>query len=142
VHDESYAGLAAAVGWLDRQQQDDGCGGSAAVVGRVVVLRRNGLVVYDNQTMEDGQGGKECWRDRLAALEALEMERARGLSREEEAAAEEDLRVLRGLGDPKVDRELDEIERLMAGLPGRQEGVFPDLKPLDVQDFVAIGGER
>ncbi|GAB1320792.1 Zeta toxin domain-containing protein [Madurella fahalii] len=122
VHDESYRGLAEAVGWVDRGEE----------VGRVVVVRRNGLVVYAN---ERGEGGQ--WRDKAGALEALELERARGLSVEEKKAAEEDLDMLRAIGDPKIDREVEEIEKLMAGLGTGFDRVFPDLKPLDVQDFVS-----
>ncbi|KXX79009.1 Replicase polyprotein [Madurella mycetomatis] len=126
VHDESYRGLAEAVGWVDRGEE----------VARVVVVRRNGLVVYAN---ERGEGGE--WRDKTAALEALELERARELSVEEKNVAEEDLDMLRAIGDPKIDKELEEIEKLVAGLGAGADRIFPNPKLLDLQDFISIGTE-
>jgi hypothetical protein len=70
-------------------------------------------------------------------LEALERERGRGLSVEERRAAERDIEMLRGLGDPKVDRELDEIEGLMGELGGHDG--FSVLEQFDPEDFVSSG---
>jgi hypothetical protein len=67
----------------------------------------------------------------------LERERGRGLSEEERRRAEEDMEMLRQLGDPKVDRELEEIERLIAGLG--VDGTAPETVPFDAVDFVTRG---
>ncbi|SPQ26135.1 ae803682-ead2-4287-8f7c-2540ac8e1b05 [Thermothielavioides terrestris] len=129
VHDESFAGLAEAVRWLD------GHGPEQAAVERVVVVRRNVVVAYadergqDGRWMRGGEGG--------GALRALEAERERPLSVEERRAAGEDIAALRSLGDPEVDRELDEIEALIAAL-GVEEQRAPAAATLfDAEAFVS-----
>ncbi|KAL2255605.1 hypothetical protein VTK26DRAFT_3025 [Humicola hyalothermophila] len=156
VHDESFAGLREAVAWLDRdgglcdgadprpvsERGDGAADGSEGRearpnrVERVVVLRRGGRVAYRNERDADGQ---RWTRGKAGALEALEAERQRALSAEEKRAAEEDIKMLRSLGDPEVDKELDEIERLIAGLGGGQDGVVSDLELFDVDAFVSAG---
>ena len=125
VHDESFAGLAEAVRWVD---------GGGGQVERVVVVRRSGQVVYANERAEDG-----AWKGRAgAAAEALEAERARPLSAEERAAAEGDIAMLRGLGDPKLNTEVDELERLVEELGvAAHEGADSAPKLFDPDDFVS-----
>jgi hypothetical protein len=67
----------------------------------------------------------------------LERERTRGLSAEEKRLAEEDLETLRGLADPKVDRELVEIEGLLAELGVSGPEMLKDVVPFDAVDFVS-----
>lgn len=153
VHDDSYAGLADAVAWLDGAE-------GRARVGRVVVVRRSGAVVYDDNRGHRhrhrgrgrGRGDEEGGRIEVeveegeegrgqrggALLAALEAERRRGLSAEERRMAEEDLELLREIGDPGVDREIEEVERLLAGLGGGGlEGALSDVKLLDATEFVS-----
>lgn len=105
-------------------------------VERIVVVRRNGGVAYANERAGEGRE----WAREAGALRALETERARGLSGEERKAAEADIQMLRALGDPKVDKELEEIEALLAELgTGDADAAYPDFVPLDAHDFVWRG---
>lgn len=111
VHDESYKGLGEAVGWLDER------GGEG-----VVVVRRGNLL---------------AWRGGGAAA-ALEVERGRALTREEREVAERDVEELRGLGDPGVDKQLEEIRGLLDGLGSVQGG---ELQALRAEEFITEGLE-
>lgn len=75
------------------------------------------------------------------ALRALEVERARRLSVDERRVVEEDLEVLRKVGDPKVDEEVEGIQTLVDAIGVGFDGVFPELEPLDVDKFVRSGLE-
>ena len=98
---------------------------------KVVVLRRNGVVVYLNERVEGG------WTREVGALGALERERGRALSAEERRAAEVDVGMLRGLRNPKVDEEIEEIGALMAGL-GTEDGTADGAVPFDAVGFVSV----
>ncbi|KAK4151758.1 zeta toxin-domain-containing protein [Chaetomidium leptoderma] len=157
VHDESFAGLGGAVGLVDSfisgsasssssGASSSGGGGAYGSEGmaadeigeggveRVVVLRRNGVVVYRNRRGDDG-----TWEGEAGALSALERERARPLTAEERRAAEADMAMLRAMGEPAVDRELEEIERLMDGLGTADDKTAPDMAPFDAPEFVSKG---
>ncbi|KAK4123925.1 hypothetical protein N657DRAFT_433983 [Parathielavia appendiculata] len=118
---------------LEEEEEEEGR------VERVVVVRRNGGVVYDSETSrrskgqeEAGEAGEVSW--------ALEQEWVKGLSVEERRTAEEDLQMLRGLGDPDVDREIDEVEGLLAEL-GSHEPVG-NVVPFDAVNFVSTSVVR
>jgi hypothetical protein len=81
--------------------------------------------------MGGGEGEAE------GALRALERERARGLSAEERRLAEEDLEMLRGLGDPKVDREVVEIEGLLDELGVNGHQTVGNVVQFDALDFLS-----
>jgi hypothetical protein len=100
-----------------------------------VVLRRNGGVVYANERV----GEDREWAREAGALRALERERARGLSEEEKKVVEADLQMLRGLGNPKVDKEVAEIEGLLAELKVGDGAAYSDVVPLDAHDFIWRG---
>ncbi|AEO57419.1 hypothetical protein MYCTH_2060907 [Thermothelomyces thermophilus ATCC 42464] len=125
VHDASFEGVEAVVGWLD----EDGEAGGGELLDRIVMVRRGGEVVYGNERAENG------WVKEAAALAALRRERARGLTDEERKTAEEGIRMLKSLGDPKADREVEEIEELMAGL-GIGDRTVSEMMPFDAADFV------
>ncbi|KAK3954124.1 zeta toxin-domain-containing protein [Pseudoneurospora amorphoporcata] len=126
VHDESYGGLREAARWVDGDGQD--------AVDGVVVVRRGNLVAYGNERVElDGQ---RKWVREPGALKTLEIERARKLSEEERRIVEEDLEVLRKLGDPKVDEEIEAIQTLVDGIGVGFSETFPELEPLDADEFV------
>lgn len=152
VHDESFEGLGGGVGWVDggaggegeeggdgkggkRDGDGEGEGDGNGRVDRIVVVRRNGIVVYSNSRRTDGRAG---WQSPAGALKALRRERARGLSPEERRAAEADIAMLRGLQNPKVDREIEEIQALMAGLGTVEDGAA-DVTPFDAAEFVSRG---
>lgn len=124
VHDESYEGLREAARWVDEGGIVDGC----------VVVRRGEGVAYWNERVE--LDGERKWAREPGALKALEIERARKLSEEERRILEEDLEVLRKLGDPKVDQELEAIQTLVDGIGVGFTGTFPELEPLDADEFV------
>ena len=133
VHDESFGGVGLGVGWVDEIcRGGDGAEGSGkGEVDKVAVLRRNGVAVYLNERLEGG------WTKEVGALGALERERGRALSAEERRAAEVDVEMLRGLGNPKVDAEIEEIEALMAGL-GTEDGEAGGSVPFDAVEFVSV----
>ncbi|EGZ71831.1 hypothetical protein NEUTE2DRAFT_157949 [Neurospora tetrasperma FGSC 2509] len=127
VHDESYQGLVEAARFVDESDAVDG----------VVVVRRGEEVAFWNERVRvegDGegvQGERKEERTRRwirepagGALKALEIERARKLSVEERRIVEEDVEVLRKLGDPKVDREIEDIQTLVDGIGVGLLGVF------------------
>ncbi|KAK3296255.1 zeta toxin-domain-containing protein [Chaetomium fimeti] len=129
VHDESLEGLRGAVGWLDgegaRASEDD-----KGRVERVVVVRRGLGVVYDNKRIKGGR-----WEKEPGALKALEREWGRALTEEERRTAEEDIKMLMNLKKPDVDREIEEVQKLIAGL-GATDGAMPDMVPFDAVDFI------
>ncbi|CCC12017.1 unnamed protein product [Sordaria macrospora k-hell] len=133
VHDESYRGLREAARWVD---DDEG-----EAVDAVVVVRRGNLVGYGNERVELDDGGRK-WVKEPGALRALEIERARKLSEEEKRIVEEDLEVLRRVGDPKVDEEVEAIQTLVDGIGVGFLGTFSDLEPLDADEFVRSGLEE
>lgn len=133
VHDESYRGLREAARWVD---DDEG-----EAVDAVVVVRRGNLVGYGNERVELDDGGRK-WVKEPGALRALEIERARKLSEEEKRIVEEDLEVLRRVGDPKVDEEVEAIQTLVDGIGVGFLGIFSDLEPLDADEFVRSGLEE
>ncbi|KAK4250555.1 zeta toxin-domain-containing protein [Corynascus novoguineensis] len=124
VHDASFDGVEAVRG-------EEAGGGQ--LVDRFVMLRRGGGVVYSNERTERG------WVKEAAALRALERERTRALTEEERRTATEDIRMLKGLKDPKVDKEVEEIEKLMAGL-GTGDGMVLETVPFDAFEFVKREG--
>ncbi|KAL2181970.1 zeta toxin-domain-containing protein [Thermothelomyces heterothallicus CBS 202.75] len=145
VHDASFEGVEAVVGWLD---EDGEAGadreeevekekkktkkkkeGGGELLDRIVMVRRGGEVVYTNERAENG------WAKEAAALGALRRERARALTDEERKTAEEGIRMLKSLGDPKADREVEGIEELMAGL-GIGDRTVSEMMPFDAADFV------
>ncbi|KAL2170193.1 hypothetical protein VTG60DRAFT_5145 [Thermothelomyces hinnuleus] len=143
VHDASFEGVEAVVGWLD-EDGDTGADreeeeeeeekkkkkeGGGQLLDRIVMVRRGGEVVYANERAENG------WVKEAAALGALRRERAKALTDEERKTAEEGIRMLKSLGDPKADREVEEIEELMAGL-GIGDGTVPEMMSFDAADFV------
>jgi hypothetical protein len=151
VHEGSFGGVGRGVGWVDFGEWKEGGGGDdgdqgggddngdgqwdARAVDRIVVLRRNGGVVYANERA----GEDREWAREAGALRALERERARGLSEDEKKVVEADLQMLRGLGNPKVDKEVAEIEGLLAGLKVGDDAAYPDVVPLDAHDFIWRG---
>ncbi|KAH6627637.1 hypothetical protein F5144DRAFT_621780 [Chaetomium tenue] len=128
VHDESLEGVRGAVEWLD------GEGASISYdkgrVDRVVVLRRGMKVVYANERTAGGG-----WEKQPAALKALEGEWARPLTEDERHIMDENIKMLKSLGKPEVDKEIEEIQRLIAEL-GATDGTIPDATPFDPVDFV------
>lgn len=129
VHDESLEGVRGAVAWLDGEgalPSDENKGR----VDRVVVLRRGMKVVYANERIKGGGWAKEP-----AALNALECEWARPLTEDERRMMDENIKMLRSLGKPEVDREIEEIQRLIAEL-GTADKTMPDTTPFDPVDFV------
>ncbi|KAK3391769.1 zeta toxin-domain-containing protein [Sordaria brevicollis] len=130
VHDESFKGLEEAARWVDGEE------GREKVDG-VVVVRRGEGAGYLNERVTEGNGERR-WVKQPGALRALEVERARKLSEEEKRVVEEDLEVLRKVGDPKVDEEVEGIQRLVDAIGVGFEGEFPELEPLDVGRFVRV----
>ncbi|KAK4242405.1 hypothetical protein C8A03DRAFT_40221 [Achaetomium macrosporum] len=147
VHDLSYEGLAEAVGWLDHHHHHHGGGEKDGEgkggVERVVVVRRNGRVVYDangeSGVDDGGRWKKEKKGEAGGALRALEAERTRGLSVGERKAAEEDIAMLKGLGEPGVMKQAEEIQGLIDELGIWEDGASPDMVQFDVEDFVSNG---
>ncbi|KAK1750680.1 zeta toxin-domain-containing protein [Echria macrotheca] len=128
VHDESFVGLGRVAEFLDGDGDGDG------VAHSVVVVRRDGLVSYRNRRRCGGEeDGK--WERGVGAARALEVERTRKLTEDEERMAREDIEQLRKLGDEKVDRQLVEIEALMGRLDGKGMDTTT-LEPLRAVDFV------
>lgn len=121
VYDDSYAGLEHAARFLDEDPSVDS----------VVVVRRNGMVSYRNRRT----GDRREWEAEPAARKALEMDRTRILSGEEERVAREDIDELRGLRDEKVDAHVAEIEALLRNL--QSQG--PPLSPLSAAEFIRGG---
>ena len=127
VHDESYEGLREAARWVDGSEAVDGC----------VVVRRGEGVGYWNERVTNEKGkGERKWLREPGALKALKTECARKLSEEERRVMEEDLEVLKKLGDPKVDQEIEAIQALVSSIGNRFTGTFSELEPLDVDEFV------
>ncbi|KAK0637278.1 zeta toxin-domain-containing protein [Bombardia bombarda] len=134
VHDDSYAGLAYAARFIDEDEAVDG----------VIVVRRNNMLAYRNERRRDDGEGQRVWKSDAAASGALEMERARPLSEDEWRTARADIDELRGLGDPKVDAQIAEIEACMPLGPGASVGgnggePSPPLEPLHAADFIGGG---
>ena len=124
VHNDSYVGLEHALRFLD---------GDPAVDG-VIVVRRGNLLAYRNERY-----GKEerRWRFEPSALKALERERVRHLSEEEEQIAIEDIEELKKIQDPKLEVEIKEIEELLAKLREGEKGdQLPALEPLHADEFI------
>jgi hypothetical protein len=122
----------------DGTRDGDNDGGDqwdAKAVERIVVVKRNSGVVYANERV----GEDREWARQAGALRALERERARGLSEEERMVVEADLQMLRGLGNPKVDKEIAEIEGLLAELGVGDDAAYPEVVPLDAHDFIWRG---
>ena len=65
----------------------------------------------------------------------MEGEWARPLTEDEERVMEKDITMLRSLGKPEVDREIEEIQRLIAELRP-MDATMPDMAPFDPVDFV------
>ncbi|KAJ9158463.1 Zeta toxin family protein [Coniochaeta hoffmannii] len=128
VHDDSYAGLMEAARFVD--------GSDAADV--VVVVRRGNGVAYQNRRVEGGR-----WEGEAGAVRALEGERRRPLSREEEEVVRTGLEVLAKVDGEGVREQSGEIEKLVDALRRAgdlSEGAdLPELVPLDAVDFVARG---
>jgi hypothetical protein len=158
VHDLSFEGLAEAVRWLDTTQGtssrnscgDENCEGEERVVvvevERVVVLRRNMRVVYDsNRKGFDDDDNDGRWKkkkktgDDGGALQALEAERIRPLSVEERNVAEADIEMLKGLGDARVMKDVEEIQGLVDELGVLEDATLRDTRQFDVEDFVVNG---
>lgn len=144
VHDASFDGVEAVVKWLDAGDSDGAIeeeehgqrgeeAGGARLVDRFVMLRRGGGVVYSNVRTERG------WAKEPVALRALERERTRALTEEERRTATEDIRMLKALRDPKVNKEVEEIEKLMAGLETGDRMVLETV-PFDAFQFVKREG--
>lgn len=139
VHDESYQGLVEAARFVDEID---------AVDGVVVVRRGEGVAFWNERVRVEGDGERvkgERKEERTrrwvrepagGALKALEIERARTLSVEERRIVEEDVEVLRKLGDPKVDLEIEDIQTLVDGMGVGFAGTFPPLKPFDADKFI------
>lgn len=125
VHDDSYSGLASAARFLDED----------ASVDSVIVVRRNNMLAYTNERVD---GVSHPWRTHAGALRALEGERIRGLSPEEERTAREDIKELGKLGSPKLDAEIKEIEDLIATLGMGVEERLPSLQPLHADKFITL----
>lgn len=124
VHDDSYAGLEYATRFLDEDPSVDG----------VIVVRRGNMLVYRNE--RDGTEDRR-WRVEAAALRALEKERVRHLSEEEERVAVEDIEELKKIQDPSLEVEIKEIEELLAKLREGDEGdQLPVLEPLHADEFI------
>jgi hypothetical protein len=87
-------------------------------------------VVYANERVPGGG-----WEKEPAALKALEREWARPLTEDERWMMEENIKMLKSLEKHEVDREIEEIQRLIAEL-GTAGGTMPDMSPFDPVDFV------
>ncbi|EAQ88975.1 hypothetical protein CHGG_05594 [Chaetomium globosum CBS 148.51] len=129
VHDESLEGVRGAVEWLDGEGASIS-NDNKGRVDRVVVLRRGMKVVYANERIAGGG-----WEKEPAALKALEREWARPLTEDERYMMEENIKMLRSVGKPEVDKEIEEIQRLIAEL-GATDGTIPDATPFDPVDFI------
>ncbi|KAL1837389.1 hypothetical protein VTJ49DRAFT_3929 [Mycothermus thermophilus] len=158
---------------LDGDGDDDGARErtvSSGSVERIVLLRRDMTVVYANQrvspttTSSSGSNSNPSDHDHIpsddknleqrarpwqsspaGALAALDGERRRRLTPFDRRAAEEDIAFLRSLGDAKVDREVEEIERMIAELGGGGEesqnkvgpaGGDEEIEMLDADEFI------
>ncbi|KAL2124011.1 hypothetical protein VTJ04DRAFT_376 [Mycothermus thermophilus] len=163
VHDESWEGLRVLVQGLelDLEEQENGKGeeGEGGRVEKVVVVRRDGRVVYANHRSQGREYENEVagdhdlppkspkrkrkWKHPPAALQVLDRERRRRLTSDERSAAEEDFAFLRALGDRKVEKEVEEIERMIAELDGEGGGGGGEggegIKTLDEGEFVWDG---
>ncbi|KAK3990167.1 zeta toxin-domain-containing protein [Cladorrhinum sp. PSN332] len=118
VHDESCEGVLEGVRFVDNN--DDG-----EVV--VVVVRRGGMVAFEGK---GGGGG--------GVSEILKRERRRGLGSEEWKAVEEDLELLKAVGE----EERDEVERAIRTLGRRDDDDdMEGLREWDVEGFVKGGLE-
>ncbi|KAK3374954.1 zeta toxin-domain-containing protein [Podospora didyma] len=127
VHDDSYAGLALAAKFIDKDPSADA----------VIVVRRNNMLAYENERENDS--ATRAWHTEPGASWALEIERTRELSADELRTAEADIDELRKLQDPKVDAQIEEIEKYMASLRTASQDAqqpFPALTPLDAARFV------
>ncbi|KAK0623268.1 zeta toxin-domain-containing protein [Immersiella caudata] len=129
VHDDSYSGLASAAKFLDEDESADS----------VIVVRRNNMLSYVN---ERADVKSRAWRADPGALKALEWERIRGLSPEEEQTARRDIEELAKLGIEKLGDELKEIEELMAPLGKRDGEGLPALDPLHAAGFISLDAKR
>ncbi|KAK0646134.1 zeta toxin [Cercophora newfieldiana] len=125
VHDDSYAGLALATKFLDEE----------AFAESVIVVRRNNMLAYVNERVDSQT---RAWRADAGALRALELERIRGLSPEEERTARADIEELRRLGNEKLEDEIREIEGLIALLDTTDDGHLPALDPLHAAGFITL----
>ncbi|KAH6841115.1 hypothetical protein B0I37DRAFT_419087 [Chaetomium sp. MPI-CAGE-AT-0009] len=121
-------GVRGAVAWLDGEGALPPTDGEGRV-DRVVVVTRGLGVVYANDRLKGG------WKQKPGALKALEREWGRALTDEERRTLEDDIDMLKSLGKPEVDREIEEIQKLIAGL-GATGGAMPDTVPFDPVDFV------
>ncbi|KAK3301587.1 zeta toxin-domain-containing protein [Chaetomium strumarium] len=138
VHDLSFEGLAEAVQWLDHQHEK-----REVAVERLIVIRRNGRIVYDADGKRGDNDGRGVWKQKkgdAGALRALEAERTRALSAEERKAAEEDIELLKRLGDARVMmKEVDEIQGLIDELGTTEDAALHDMGQFNAEDFVWDG---
>ncbi|KAH6624483.1 hypothetical protein B0J18DRAFT_465700 [Chaetomium sp. MPI-SDFR-AT-0129] len=137
VHDESVAGVREAVAWVDAGM--DAVDGGSFVVDRVVVLRRGGGVVHERESDRVRQVEEEGEKTEKpdSAGRALEREQARPLSRADRKTAAADIAMLRALGGPGVDKEVDDIEGLLEEL-GEETETETEAKMFDAAAFVSM----
>ncbi|KAK4146390.1 uncharacterized protein C8A04DRAFT_35093 [Dichotomopilus funicola] len=137
VHDESVAGVREAVAWVDAGM--DAVDGGSFVADRVVVLRRGGGVVHERESDRVRQVEEEGEKTEKpdSAGRALEREQARPLSRADRKTAAADIAMLRALGGPGVDKEVDDIEGLLEEL-GEETETETEAKMFDAAAFVSM----
>ncbi|KAK0748860.1 zeta toxin-domain-containing protein [Apiosordaria backusii] len=133
VHDESYVGCVHGAKWVDDHPGE---------VSSVVVVRRSGLVAYQNDSEAEGGNGKK-WKREPNAEGVLNAQRKRGLMPAERELAEKDLKALEGLvSEGKVEQQtVEELRGLLKELDksNGDDDEKEKLEQLDIDAFVKGG---